>query len=151
LSHKGFEHFFPTYSARRRWSDRMKTVEAALFPGYVFCRIDIQKRLPVLTAPGVVNIVGIGKTPAIIPEHEIERIKLILRSGLLAEPWPYLTAGTQIRIEQGPLAGCEGILVRTKGQTRLVATVDLLQRAVAVEIERDWARPARPQSRVEII
>src|SRR4030088_2704558 len=61
--HKGFEEFLPLYESRRRWSVRSKVVALPLFPGYVFCRLDPQYRLPVLTIPGVVSFVGVGKIP----------------------------------------------------------------------------------------
>jgi transcription antitermination factor NusG len=141
LRNKGFEDFLPVSATRKRWSDRMKTVETPLFPGYVFCRFDVQKRLPVLTTPGIVGIVGVGKQPAPIPDQEIERVRRIATSGLAAQPWPFLRVGERILIERGPLAGIEGILLRMKGELRLVASIDLLQRSIAVEVERDWVKP----------
>ena len=143
LRNKGFEDFLPVSATRKRWSDRMKTVETPLFPGYVFCRFDVQKRLPVLTTPGVVGIVGVGKQPAPIPDQEVERVRRIATSGFAAQPWPFLRVGERILIERGPLAGIEGILLRMKGEWRLVASIDLLQRSIAVEVERDWVKPVR--------
>lgn len=143
LRNKGYEEFLPVSVTRRRWSDRIKTIEAPLFPGYVFCRFDIQKRLPVLTTPGVVGIVGIGKHPAPIPDEEIARIQRIAASGLAAHPWPFLRVGERILIDRGPLAGMEGILLRIKREWRLVASIELLQRSIAVEVERDWVKPVR--------
>jgi transcription antitermination factor NusG len=143
LRHKGFEEFLPVYVARKRWSDRVKTVQAPLFPGYIFCRLDVQKRLPVLTTPGVVGIVGIGRQPVPIPDQEIANIHSITKSGLAAQPWPFLRVGERILIDRGPLAGTEGILQRMKGQWRLVASIDLLQRSIAVEVEREWVKPVR--------
>jgi transcription antitermination factor NusG len=143
LRSKGLEEFLPAAMTRRRWSDRVKTIETPLFPGYVFCRFDVQNRLPVLTTPGVVGIVGIGKQPVAIPDHEIANIRSILRSGLAAQPWPFLRVGERILIDRGPLAGTEGILLRMKGEWRLVASIDLLQRSIAVEVDRDWVKPVR--------
>jgi transcription antitermination factor NusG len=143
LRSKGLEEFLPVAMARRRWSDRVKTIEMPLFPGYVFCRLDIQNRLPVLSTPGVVGIVGIGKQPVAIPDHEIASIRSILQSGLAAQPWPFLRVGGRILIDRGPLAGTEGILLRMKGEWRLVASIDLLQRSIAVEVDRDWVKPVR--------
>ena len=120
IRNKGFEEFLPCYEARRRWSDRVKPVEFPLFPGYVFCRLDPQRRLPLLTTPGVLHIVGIGRTPIPIDEHEIAVIQAAIRSGLMAEPWPYIEIGQEIRLEDGPLAGLEGICVAHSKQQRLV-------------------------------
>ena|SRR5436190_16984769 len=138
---KGFEQFLPLYACRRRRSDRFKCVELPLFPGYVFCRLDPQYRLPLLMTPGVLHFVGIGKIPVPIDDEEISVIQRILRSGAEAEPWPFLEVGQKVSIEYGPLAGLEGLLVEVRKQHRLVVSVTLLKRSVAVEIECDWVRP----------
>jgi transcription antitermination factor NusG len=141
LRGKGYQEFLPLYRSRRRWSDRTKELELPLFPGYLFCRFDVNDRLPILTTPGVIGIVGIGKTPAPVDLDEIEAIRVILRSGLAAQPWPSLRVGSKVYIERGPLAGLEGIITNTDKVYRLIASVSLLQRSVAVEIDREWARP----------
>lgn len=141
LRERGYEEFSPSYKLERRWSDRKKTMEKFLFPGYVFSRLDPQNRLPVLTVPGVVGLVGFGKTPSPIPDHEIENIRAMVHSGLLVKPWPFLTVGQRVLIERGPLASVEGILQDFKGKLRLVVSVVLLQRSVSAEIDRDWIRP----------
>jgi transcription antitermination factor NusG len=143
LHAKGYEQFLPSYRSRRRWSDRVKELDLPLFPGYVFCRLNVRDRLlPILTTPGVVAIVGSGKTPLPIADNEIEAVRAILRSGLAAQPWPFLGVGAGVFIEAGPLAGLEGIVTNTDKVCRLVVSVSLLQRSVAVEIDRDWVRPA---------
>ena len=141
LRGKGYEEFFPLYRSRRRWSDRVKELELPLFPGYSFCRFDVSHRLPILTTPGVIGIVGIGKIPAPVDLDEIEAVRLILRSGLAAQPWPLLRVGSKVYIERGPLVGLEGIVTNTDKVYRLIVSVSLLQRSVAVEIDREWARP----------
>jgi transcription antitermination factor NusG len=142
LRGKGYDEFLPLYRSRRSWSDRVKELELPLFPGYIFCRFDIHDRmLPILTTPGVVSIVGAGKTPVAVSDEEIATIQAIVRSGLAAQPWPCLTVGARVLIEHGPLAGVEGIALNVDKTFRLVVSVPLLQRAVAVEIERDWVRP----------
>jgi len=139
---KGFEEFLPLYQARRRWSDRLKSIELPLFPGYVFCRLDPQHRLPLLTIPGVLHFVGIGRIPIPIEDAQITAIQTAVRSGLLMEPWPFLEVGQQIRLEEGPLAGLGGILVAdTSKRQRVVVSVTLLKRSIAVAIERQWAKP----------
>ena len=138
---KGFEEFLPLYQTRRRWSDRLKEVELPLFPGYLFCRLDPQYRLPLLTIPGVMHFVGIGKIPVPIEDAEIAALQATVRSGLLTEPCPFLEIGQRVRLEDGPLAGLEGILVGTSKQERIVVSVTLLKRSVAVTIERHWATP----------
>jgi transcription antitermination factor NusG len=142
LRNKGFEQFLPVYQSRRAWSDRIAKVEIPLFPGYVFCRFDPeQPRLPIVATPGVISVVGVAGRPEPIPEHELEVIQTILRSGKAALPWPYLEVGHRVRIERGALAGVEGILVEAKKQHRVVVSVTLLQRSVAVEVDREWIIP----------
>ena len=84
VRYKGFEEFLPLYQSRRRWSDRFKSVELPLFPGYVFCRVDPEHRLPLLTIPGVLDFVRIGRVPAPIDTAEIAAIQTAIGSGLLA-------------------------------------------------------------------
>jgi len=141
LRSKGYEEFLPTYRCRHWWSDRAKELDLPLFPGYLFSRFDARERLPILKSPGVIAIVGLGKTPIPIPDEEIEAIRAIVRSGLPAEPWAHLTVGSRVFIEAGPLAGLEGIVVNVDKRFRLVVSLSLLQRSVGVEIERSWVRP----------
>jgi transcription antitermination factor NusG len=138
---KGFEEFLPLYQSRRRWSDRLKAIDLPLFPGYLFCRLDPSQRLPLLTIPGVLNFVGIGKVPTPIEDAEIAVIQAAAQSGLLTEPCPFLEIGHRIRLDVGPLAGLEGLLSETSNQQRLVVSVTLLRRSIAVAIERHWATP----------
>jgi transcription antitermination factor NusG len=138
---KGFEEFLPLHQSRRRWSDRLKAIDLPLFPGYVFCRLDPQRRLPLLTIPGVLHFVGIGKIPSPIEDTEIAAIRTATGSGILTEPWPFLEVGQWVRLEGGPLAGLEGILVETPDRQRVVVSVTLLKRSVAVAIEGSSATP----------
>lgn len=140
LRSKGLEVFLPLYRLRHKWSDRMKAVDLPLFPGYVFCRFNSDCRLPVLTTPGVKSIVGFSNRPVPVSDEEIAGVQTILASGLPAQPWPYLSAGQSVRIERGSLAGIEGVLLHEKDSMRVVVSVELLRRAVAVEIGRDMIR-----------
>jgi transcription antitermination factor NusG len=144
LLDKGFESFLPFYRQRSRWSDRIKEIQLPLFPGYLFCRFDLNKRLPILITPGVIHVVGIGKNPFPVDDEEISAIQTIVLSSLGVEPQPYLSIGQRVCIEIGPLAGVEGILISRKGSNRLVVSVSLLQRSVAVEIDESWVLPAAP-------
>jgi len=144
LRGKGYEEFSPAYRTLRQWSDRRKVVHRPLFPGYVFCRLDVNDRLPVLTTPGAMGLVGYGNSPGPVSQEEIEGIRRILNAKLPASQWPYLPAGEKVHIIRGPLAGLEGVLVCSKNDYRLVVSVHLLQRSVAVEIDGDWIRPSHP-------
>ena len=142
LEHKGVERFLPTYRSRRKWGDRIKTLDLPLFPGYVFCRIPLEDRNLVLTTGGVVDIVSIGRVPAPVSDAEIEAIRTVVGSRAHAEPWPFLNVGAHVRIAEGPLRGLNGILVQTKQEQRIVLSVSLLQRSVAVEVDRAWIERA---------
>jgi transcription antitermination factor NusG len=120
---------------RKRWSDRIKEIEAPLFAGYLFCRFNPQDRLPILKTPSVLQIVSFNKVPAALDESEIRSVQTIVAAGLTHHPWPFLAVGDRVRIESGPLVGLEGILTNVKSSQRLVLSVTLLQRSVAVEID----------------
>ena len=140
LRGQGYDPFLPLYKCRRRWSNRYKMLELPLFPGYLFCRFDVHNRLPILKTPGVILVLGIARTPVPIDDTEIDAIRTIVGSGLQSQPWPFLQVGARVRIEYGALCGIEGILLHFRGRHRLIVSVTLLQRSVAVEIDRDWVR-----------
>jgi len=147
LENSGYECYLPVIKFTRQWSDRVKEIEAPLFPGYLFCRMNPHNRLPVLITPGVIQIVGVGKTPVPVEEQEIAAIQRVGKSGISIMPWPYLQVGQVARIEDGPLRGMTGIIIKIKSGLKLVLSVNLLQRSVAVEIDRSWigaAYPVRP-------
>ena len=135
LRGRGYMPFLPLSRTRKMWSDRIKVVETALFPGYMFCRVNIQDRLPILTAPGVIRIVGYDRVPVPVDEAEIKALQTLVTSELPNQPWPFLRIGEQVQIESGPLRGLKGILLELRGARRLVVSVSLLQRSVAVEID----------------
>jgi len=144
LRGKGFEEFLPVYRVHHRWSDRIEELEEPYFPGYVFCRFDSTNRLPILTTPGVQSILGIGKTPAPVPDSEIAALQTVVNSGCPAEAWPFLIVGQIVRIEGGSLSGLEGVLVERKSSSRVVVSVALLQRSIGVEIDHRWVYPIAP-------
>lgn len=135
LEGKAYKPFLPTYRSTRSWSDRVKQVELPLFPGYLFCQFNPQNRLPILVTPGVFRVVGVGNCPMAVDESEIAAIQAVIKSGLATQPWPFLHVGDRVEIRSGPLLGLEGILIAFKGQKRLVVSVSLLQRSVAVELD----------------
>src|SRR5271169_576310 len=147
LSRQGYDRFLPLYKVRKRWSDRIKEVDAPLFPGYLFCRFNPQDRLPILKTPGVIQIVGFKTGPAVVDEAEIRSIQTVVAAGVPHQPWPFLAAGDRVRIESGPLLGLEGILTEVRRSYRLVLSVTLLQRSVSVEIDSASVtaiNPSRP-------
>jgi transcription antitermination factor NusG len=141
LRAKGFEDFLPVYRRRHQWSDRVKEIELPLFPGYVFCHFDVDDRLPILLVPGVTSVVGFGKAPTPIEDVELENLRSILNSGVGFQPWPFVSVGQTVSIEHGALEGLEGIVSTVKNEYRLIVSVSLLQRSVAVEIDRACVKP----------
>ncbi len=123
LRNKGYDPFLPLYRARHRWSDRIAELELPLFPGYLFCRFDPRdRRAPIVSTAGVIQLVGAGGVPCPVDDAEIAAVQRILRSGLPAEPWPYLQSGAAVSIGAGALAGLEGIFVEAKKHHRLVVS-----------------------------
>ena len=133
--------FLPVYKSVRRWKDRQKQLDLPLFPSYVFVHIPIQHRLRVLTAPGVVEIVSVNGKPVPLPEFEIDRLRSGGGSAKNFEPHPYLKTGRRVRVRYGAMAGMEGILVRRKEKLRLVLSVELIQRSVALEVDEADVEP----------
>ncbi len=135
LGQRSIENFLPLYERVSEWKDRRVRLQVPLFAGYIFVCVALCERLRVLDIPSVVRLVGFGGQPAALPDEEIEGIRNSLSFKLPAEPYPYLTIGRRVRISRGPLRGAEGILVRKKSSVRLILSVDLIQRSVAVEID----------------
>jgi transcription antitermination factor NusG len=141
LRSKDYDEFLPLYRTRRRWSDRYVTADLPLFPGYLFCRIDLRKRLPLLTTPGVIEIVSSCGAPVPVDEAEIAAVQSVVRSALPAEPWLGLAVGERVRIQEGPLRGLQGVLQQANGACRLLVSVTLLHRSVSVQVDRSWVYP----------
>ena len=138
------EHFLPQYRSVRRWKGRRVCLDLPLFPGYVFVRLALRDRLQVLKIPGIVRLVGFNGLFAELPDGEIEALRERLSRQLRAEPYPYLTAGRHVRIRSGPFRGTEGILVRHRGRFRLVLSLDLIMRSIAVEVDVADVEPITP-------
>jgi len=135
LVERGVENFLPQYESVRKWKDRRVRLQLPLFPGYIFVHLALQNRLKVLQVPGVACLVSSAGRPVAVPDEEFARIRGFLNDGLSARPHPYLKVGKRVRVRSGPLAGTQGILLRRKGNFRLVISIDLIQRAVAVDVD----------------
>jgi transcription antitermination factor NusG len=135
LSAKGLEVFLPLYDSTRRWKDRTVDLSLPLFPCYLFLRGGKERRLEVVTTPGIVSILSINGEPAAVPESEIEAVRKAIEWGNRVEPHPFLRCGDRVRVISGPLQGLEGILVRKKNLYRLVLSVEILERSAAVEVD----------------
>src|SRR5262245_40349794 len=142
LKGKGFPVCLPCYRERRCQAPNAQTIELPLFPGYLFCCFDAAKRLPVLTVPGVVHIVSCGRTPQPVDSQEMAAVLSIVRSGLPAAPHSYPSIGQTVELDCGPLAGAVGVILSNTGEEEFVASVSLLQRSIAVKIDRNWIKPS---------
>lgn len=144
LVRQGFEPYVPLHRVRHRWSDRIKELEAVLFPGYIFCRFPRSERLIVLNSPGVESILGFGKTDIPVDDAEIAAVRTLVGSGRPLAPWPYLRIGQNVAIESGPLSGMRGVVLRDENAWRVVVSVDALGRSISVEVDRDMIAPDHP-------
>lgn len=141
LSTKGFEVFLPQYESLRRWKDRSKMLSMPLFPCYVFVRGELDRRLQIITTPGIHMILCNGERFATIPEAEIDAIRKTVQGPFRVEPHPFLKCGERVRVIRGSLEGVEGVLVRKKNLCRLVLSVNMVAQSVAVEIEASDVEP----------
>jgi len=135
LLEKGFETFLPLSVRRHCYGRRARDFRVPLFPGYLFCKIHPARMMPVLSTPSVVQVVGIGRAPVAIEEKEVESLRIASQAPVELKPHPYLNVGKAARVIHGPLAGVEGIVVEMKKSFRLVLSVTMLQRSVAVELD----------------
>ena len=134
LAERSVEHFLPQYQSRRKWRDREVELSLPLFPGYVFVRMALENKLRVLQVPGVACLVSFAGKPAVVPAEEFGRIQELLNRKAVATPHPYLNVGRRARVLDGPFAGLEGIVVRRNKRSRLVISLDLIARSIAVEL-----------------
>ncbi len=149
LMGKGFEVFLPLHETLRRWKDRQKLLSLPLFPGYVFVRGVLSRRLQVVTTPGIHMILSRGEQIEVVPELEIDAIRRAVQGSWRVEPHPYLKIGERVRVKRGSLEGVEGILVRKKNLYRLVLSVDMLAQSVVLEVAGSDVEPVgrvSPQS-----
>lgn len=131
---RGITYFLPLYSATHRWNKKTAKVSLPLFPGYVFVRTTEHDYRP-LNVPGVVHYVGPVRLPAEIPAEEIESLQKAMETGRMIEPHPYLAPGNRVRIASGPMSGITGTIQRTAAGCRIVISVDMIMRSVAVEVD----------------
>ena len=138
LRNKGYDILLPLYAHQRRYGVRHRVSELPLFPSYLFCRFDPAVRMPILTTPGVLQVVGAGRIPLSVAELEIESLRRAVEAGFAMQPCSFWQAGKLGKITCGPLAGVEGIVTSLKPAARLVLSVTLLQRSVSLEIDADY-------------
>jgi transcription antitermination factor NusG len=151
LEYLEVSNFLPLLNEERRWSDRKQVVAMPLFQGYVFVRITTsgEFQLRVLKVPGVVDFVRSRSGPLPIPDKEIEDVRAVLSHGVGCSPYPFLKAGDRVRVIRGPLAGIEGTLIRSGSQSKLVISIEMIQRSIAAGVAESDVEPVfarQPQS-----
>ncbi len=151
LRFKGYDAFTPCRSVERQWCDRVRTIHVPVLMGYVFVKMDLRYRMPILTTPGVYNVVGVGRQPTMIQQQEVDTVRGLVGSGLPIEPWPYLQRGDRARIEKGPLRGLTGILVDVRNSCRVVISVEAIQRSIAIQIDRACLSPVTASPVIPIL
>jgi transcriptional antiterminator NusG len=134
LQQKGYEQFLPEVEARTNWSDRKKILARPLIPGYVFLRTTRGLMGAVLRTPSVYRIVSFGGCPFPAKDEEIAVLRKLVTSGRPVRPVPYLALGQKVQVKEGPLAGLTGIIVRLKNVTRVIVSVELIMRSVAIDV-----------------
>ena len=141
LTARGFSPFLPEIPIPRQSAKRAPRNQgkiAPMFPGYLFVRDAMTKEryVEMLGVRGIVRVLEDGWTRLTpIPESDIDAIRHIVESGVAVFPHPLLQQGDRVRVMDGPLSGIEGIFVTDSQQKgRLVVTIDLLGRSVAVEV-----------------
>jgi len=142
LRGRSFEVCLPIYRECRQSRNRARVVELPLFSGYIFCHFDAANRLPIMTVPSVVHIVGYGNVPQPVDPSEMASVFTLIQTNLPATPCAYAT-GQRVRIHEGPLRGVEGVVLAEKNVTKLIVSVSLLQRSIAVDVEREWVHGVR--------
>jgi len=143
LDSLGVPHFLPLKSELHQWSDRKRTVTVPLFSGYLFVRINMfrDSRLQILNAPGVVGFVGNHTGPLPIPDQQIDDIRAVLAQGVEYTVLPYLEEGELVRVVRGALAGVEGRLIRTNSASRLMISIEMIHKSLAVSVSRQDVEP----------
>lgn len=145
LSARGFRPFLPEV---RTWSRRQgtrRTIPTPMFPGYLFVRVALDKEryVDLLKVQGVVRVLEDGWTRLTpVPDAEIDAIHQIAGAGVDVFPCAHLRGGERVRVLQGPLNGVEGVFVHDRpSRGRLVVSVDMLGRSIAVEMDAADVEP----------
>jgi len=136
LSVRSVEHYLPLYAERVKWTDRTAVVERPLFSGYVFVRYAPQNRIPVISIPGVLRILG-EEERDMVSSQDLEKIRTGLASGLLLRPHPRLAVGTRVRVRDGVFAGTEGVVTELRHQTKVILTLAAVRQCFSLEVEMD--------------
>jgi transcription antitermination factor NusG len=134
LAMRSLDFYLPLYTATHRWNDRNAELELPLFPGYVFVRIALAERTRALEVPSLLRLVSFGHSPLPLEDAQIDSLRTAL-AARKAEPYPFLLSGKRIRIDRGVFKGLEGVIERRKGRSRLIVSIELIERSIVIELE----------------
>ncbi|MEO8098509.1 MAG: transcription termination/antitermination NusG family protein [Acidobacteriota bacterium] len=143
LLNQGFEVYLPVHRMQRRWSDRVKTSDVVLFPGYLFCRFSHNDKLRVLTSPAVRGVVSTGRDPIPVDDTEVASVRALIATGRPVDACPYIRIGQHVCISHGPLESVRGVIVRANDNWRVVVSVEALGCSVAVEVDAHQIAPEK--------
>lgn len=135
---RGYETLLPLTRSTRVWGRRSSAASLPVFEGYVFCEFDVHRRLPVLTTPGVLYVLGSSGGPVPIPEAELSSLRVLVHSYLPLTAWRDIVPGTEVSVVAGPLMGASGVVLATADDHKLIVSISLLQRSVAVTLDSNW-------------
>jgi len=135
LESRDVESFLPFVQRWSRWRDRRKLIEWPLFPGYCFARCSLANIRSVVACRGVVHLVSFAARPTPVPDYEIDGIRRLLATTLPHDPCPFVDVGSMVQVVYGPLRGVRGRLVHKDQGTTLVLAIEMLGRALSVQID----------------
>ncbi len=136
LAERNIETFLPVREVVSQWTDRKKKVHLSLFPGYLFVSISLRdKYLDVLNTRGVVRVLGTNGVPSPVPLEQVDAVRRLLKSNVKYDPYPYFTQGKEVVVINGPFEGIRGRISGRRGEYRLILSVDIIRRSVAVEVD----------------
>jgi len=148
LESKGVESFLPTSSIASRWKDRTVQIRSPLFPSYVFTRIELARRVAVLTIPGVIRILSANGAPIPIPDSEIDTVRRCTVQGAKLEAHPFMANGVRVRVHSGPFSGLEGVVTQDNGKCKVVVSITAIHQSIALELDRECLAPVLPSTSI---
>ncbi|MFH1776618.1 MAG: UpxY family transcription antiterminator [Candidatus Omnitrophota bacterium] len=143
LLEKGITAFTPTITLKKKWSDRIKSIEEPLFKSYCFARFSLSERRKIISQKGVVKIVNFNGQYPPVQDFVIDSLKILIANELKIDPCPYLRIGERVVIKKGPLKGFTGFIVeKRRKNTELVISVDAIAMSVKCVVDVDYVELA---------
>ena len=135
-----FEVYLPLLRKRKKWSDRKKWVEFPLFRSYLFIKTDPKHSIQISKINGVVRLVKFGKRIALVSDEELSAINKMIEGGFEPRTEDYFLKGNPVIVEDGPLKGLVGEVLRIENQNRLVIRIDAIQQCLSVKIDKGYLK-----------